>query len=115
MSESARPETFADRRRIFAARQRRFIAVIGPCLIAALTILALGAGERLRGLPFSLAPALLIALVSGVVVGVVVLARSAPEERRRTGVPFGPFLAIGGLTAIYAGHAILNAYLHRLG
>lgn len=57
-------ETFADRRRAFAARQRRFIAVIGPCLIAALTILALGAGERVRGLPFSLMPALLIAALA---------------------------------------------------
>jgi leader peptidase (prepilin peptidase) / N-methyltransferase len=60
------------------------------------------------------APALLIALVAGVLAGVVVLARQAPGERRRTGVPFGPFLALGGLTAIYAGHAILSAYLNHL-
>ncbi|MDQ6833932.1 MAG: hypothetical protein M3008_11085 [Chloroflexota bacterium] len=53
-------ETFADRRRVFAERQRRFISVVGPCLIAALTILALGAGSRVRGLPFPLPPALLI-------------------------------------------------------
>ncbi|MCA1666438.1 MAG: hypothetical protein LC793_03375 [Thermomicrobia bacterium] len=53
-------ETFADRRRAFAERQRRFIGVVGPCLIAAFTILALGAGSRLRGLPFPLSPALLI-------------------------------------------------------
>jgi leader peptidase (prepilin peptidase)/N-methyltransferase len=61
------------------------------------------------------APALLIALVSGVIAGLVVAARRAPGERRATGVPFGPFLALGGLTAIYAGHAILNAYLHGIG
>jgi len=60
------------------------------------------------------APALLIALVAGVLAGVVVLALKSPGERRRTGVPFGPFLAIGGLTAVYAGHAILSAYLHHL-
>ncbi len=53
-------ETFADRRRVFAERQRRFISVVGPCLIAAFTILALGAGLRARGLPFPLPPALLI-------------------------------------------------------
>lgn len=53
-------ETFADRRRAFAERQRRFIGIVGPCLIAAFTILALGAGSRVRGLPFPLAPALLL-------------------------------------------------------
>jgi len=61
------------------------------------------------------APALLIALLGGVAVGLVVLSRKAPEERRKAGLPFGPFLALGGLTAIYAGHAILNAYLNKLG
>lgn len=53
-------ETFADRRRAFARQQRRFIAVVGPCLIAAFTILALGAGSRVRGLPFPLRPSLLL-------------------------------------------------------
>lgn len=53
-------ETFADRRRVYLERQRRFIAVIGPCLIAACAIVALGAGARVRGLPFSLSPALLL-------------------------------------------------------
>jgi peptidoglycan/LPS O-acetylase OafA/YrhL len=78
MSAPARPETFADRRRVFAARQRRFIAVIGPCLIAALTILALGAGERLRGLPFSLAPALLIGALAA---GLMVVDRDRPGPK----------------------------------
>ena len=35
-------------------------------------------------------------------------------ERRRTGVPFGPFLALGGLAALFCGHAIVSAYLHHL-
>ena len=62
-------ETFADRRRAFAERQRRFIGVIGSCVIAAVTILALGAGSRLRGLPFPLPPSLLIgALAAGLMV-----------------------------------------------
>jgi hypothetical protein len=78
MSESARPETFADRRRVFAARQRRFIAVIGPCLIAALTVLALGAGERLRGLPFALVPALLIAALAA---GLMIVDRDRPGPK----------------------------------
>jgi leader peptidase (prepilin peptidase) / N-methyltransferase len=78
---------------------------MGDVKLAALLGLLLGA---------EVAPALLIALVAGVLVGVVVLAREAPGARRRTGVPFGPFLAVGGLTAVYAGHAILNAYLNHL-
>lgn len=71
-------ETFADRRRAFAARQRRFIAAIGPCVIAALTILALGAGERVRGLPFSLMPALLLGLLAA---GLMVVDRDRPAPK----------------------------------
>ena len=78
MSESAPIETFADRRQAFAARQRRFIGVIGPCLIAALTILALGAGERVRGLPFSLMPALLIGVLAA---GLMVIDRDQPGPK----------------------------------
>lgn len=78
MSEAARSETFADRRRAFADRQRRFIAAIGPCLIAALTILAVGAGERVRGLPFSLAPALLLGALAA---GLMVVDRDRPGPK----------------------------------
>jgi hypothetical protein len=55
-------ETFAERRRLFARQQRRFIALIGPCLIAATTIIALGAGTRARHEPF---PALVAFLLGG--------------------------------------------------
>jgi len=79
---------------------------MGDVKLAGLLGLLLGA---------EVAPALFVALISGVVVGLVVVARRRPGERRGAGVPFGPFLALGGLTAIYAGHAILHAYLHHLG
>jgi leader peptidase (prepilin peptidase)/N-methyltransferase len=62
----------------------------------------------------AVAPALLIALVAGVLVGVVVVARRDAGDRRRTGVPFGPFLALGGIAALFCGHAIVSAYLHHL-
>ncbi len=71
-------ETFADRRRAFAERQRRFIAVVGPCLIAAFTILALGAGSRLRGLPFPLPPALLIGALA---VGLMIVDPQRPAAK----------------------------------
>ncbi len=63
----------------------------------------------------SVAPALLIALFAGILVGLVVLARREPGARRGVGVPFGPSLALGGLLALFAGHAIIAAYLHLLG
>lgn len=53
-------ETFADRRRLLARRQRRYIAVIGPFLIAAFAALALGVGARVRQVPFPLPAALLL-------------------------------------------------------
>jgi len=62
----------------------------------------------------AVAPALLIALVAGVLIGLVVLSRQPAGERRGAGVPFGPFMALGGLAAVYGGHAILAAYLHVL-
>jgi leader peptidase (prepilin peptidase)/N-methyltransferase len=55
-----------------------------------------------------------IALVVGVLVGLVLLSRRAPGARRGVGVPFGPFLALGGLIALFAGPAIIAAYLHHL-
>jgi leader peptidase (prepilin peptidase)/N-methyltransferase len=63
----------------------------------------------------AVAPALLIALVVGILGGLVVMARRAPGERQGVGVPFGPALAVGGLVALSVGHAIIAAYLHLLG
>jgi leader peptidase (prepilin peptidase)/N-methyltransferase len=45
----------------------------------------------------SVAPALLIALIAGILIGFVVLARREPGERRGVGVPFGPSLALGAV------------------
>jgi leader peptidase (prepilin peptidase) / N-methyltransferase len=59
----------------------------------------------------AVAPALLVALVSGVFVGAIIIARKGAQEGRRTAVPFGPFLALGGLVALFAGDALVAAYL----
>jgi leader peptidase (prepilin peptidase) / N-methyltransferase len=62
----------------------------------------------------AVAPAILIALLAGVLTGAIVLSRLPAERRKGAGVPFGPFLALGGVAALFVGHAILDAYLHGL-
>ena len=60
----------------------------------------------------AVAPALLAALLAGTLVGVGVMARHGVREGRRTAIPFGPFLALGGLVGVFAGDHLVNAYLH---
>jgi leader peptidase (prepilin peptidase)/N-methyltransferase len=59
----------------------------------------------------AVAPAIFIALIAGVLVGAAIVARKGATEGRKTAVPFGPFLALGGLVALYAGGAIVDWYL----
>jgi leader peptidase (prepilin peptidase)/N-methyltransferase len=59
----------------------------------------------------AVASAVLIALVAGVLVGVVIIARKGAREGRKTAVPFGPFLALGGIVAFFAGHDLVDSYL----
>ena len=59
-------------------------------------------------------PAIFAALILGVLVGAVVIARKGAREGRKTGVPFGPFLAVGGLIAFFVGDALVDAYLDRV-
>jgi leader peptidase (prepilin peptidase) / N-methyltransferase len=61
----------------------------------------------------AVAPALLIALLTGVAVGAVVVARKGAHEGRRTAVPFGPFLALGALCAVFVGHQLVAVYVNH--
>lgn len=56
------------------------------------------------------APAILIGLLAGVVASVVIVARVGMGEARRTRIPFGPFLALGGVTAVLVGAPIIDWY-----
>jgi leader peptidase (prepilin peptidase) / N-methyltransferase len=60
----------------------------------------------------AVAPALLIGLLAGVLVGIVVIARKGAREGRKTAVPFGPFLALGAIVAVYAGQPLIDAYVN---
>jgi leader peptidase (prepilin peptidase)/N-methyltransferase len=56
-------------------------------------------------------PAVFVALVSGTLVGALVIARKGAREGRKTAVPFGPFLALGGVVALFAGDTMVDWYL----
>lgn len=58
----------------------------------------------------AVAPAVLIALIAGVLVGGVIIARLGARAGRKTAVPFGPFLALGAVVALFAGDAIVDWY-----
>ncbi len=63
----------------------------------------------------ALAPALLVAFLAGTIVGLGIIARRGVAEGRRTAIPFGPFLALGGLVGLFAGEAIIHGYLRMVG
>jgi leader peptidase (prepilin peptidase)/N-methyltransferase len=52
-----------------------------------------------------------VALVAGTLVGAAVIARKGAQEGRKTAVPFGPFLALGGVVALFTGDALVDWYL----
>ena len=63
----------------------------------------------------AVAPALFAGVLAGAIAGAVVMARVGVARGRKTAVPFGPFLALGGLIGLFVGPAIVHAYLHSMG
>jgi len=61
------------------------------------------------------AVAIMVALVSGTVVGMAIVARLGVAAGRKAKVPFGPFLAFGGLVAVLCGAPLIDAYLSTFG
>jgi leader peptidase (prepilin peptidase) / N-methyltransferase len=57
--------------------------------------------------------AMMIAMLAALVPAVVLLVRHG-SAARKMGIPFGPFLAFGGIVALFAGDRILDAYLSLL-
>ncbi len=59
----------------------------------------------------NVAPAMFVALITGSVVGALIIAKKGAKEGRKTAIPFGPYLAFGGLVGLFAGDAIVEWYL----
>jgi leader peptidase (prepilin peptidase) / N-methyltransferase len=57
--------------------------------------------------------AFMLTLLLAIVPTVFLIARHG-RGARRLAIPFAPFLAAGAVIALFAGHAILDAYLHHL-
>jgi leader peptidase (prepilin peptidase) / N-methyltransferase len=57
--------------------------------------------------------ALLVGMISALLPAVVLYARHGSAARKMR-IPFGPFLAFGGVVALFAGPTLLNAYLGLL-
>jgi leader peptidase (prepilin peptidase)/N-methyltransferase len=55
-------------------------------------------------------PAILAALLTGSLVGLVLLARHGSGARKMA-IPFGPFLALGGIVGLLAGDRLIDLYL----
>jgi leader peptidase (prepilin peptidase)/N-methyltransferase len=58
----------------------------------------------------AVAVAMAIGLFSALAVGIVLIARDG-SGARKTAVPFGPFLALGSIVALFAGARLLDGYL----
>jgi leader peptidase (prepilin peptidase) / N-methyltransferase len=63
-------------------------------------------------LGLSLVPAMLIAFLTGTAVGLGIMAREGMQARKKA-VPFGVFLALGGIVAVLAGPELIELYEDR--
>jgi leader peptidase (prepilin peptidase) / N-methyltransferase len=59
----------------------------------------------------AVAPAMFVALITGSVVGAAIIAKKGAKEGRKTAIPFGPYLAFGGLVGLFFGDAMVEWYL----
>jgi leader peptidase (prepilin peptidase) / N-methyltransferase len=57
--------------------------------------------------------ALIVGMLAAMIPGIVLFARHG-KKARKMGIPFGPFLALGSVVALFWGHGILDAYLSTL-
>jgi leader peptidase (prepilin peptidase)/N-methyltransferase len=98
----------------------RFIAAAAAGGVLFLTALAYPKGMGLGDVKLAatmglflgraMAPALLAALLFGSVIGIALIARHGASARKMA-IPFGPFLALGGVVGMLAGDQLMDLYL----
>jgi leader peptidase (prepilin peptidase)/N-methyltransferase len=96
------------------------LGALGASLFLFLAALAYPAGMGMGDVKLALllgamlgrtvAVAMMIAMIAALVPAVVLLARHG-SAARKMGIPFGPFLALGGVVTLFAGEWILDVYL----
>jgi leader peptidase (prepilin peptidase)/N-methyltransferase len=59
-------------------------------------------------------PALLIGVFTAALAGGLVMARVGVSKGRKTALPFGPFLAFGGIVGLLVGNPIVHWYVHSM-
>jgi leader peptidase (prepilin peptidase) / N-methyltransferase len=99
------------------------IAALGASLFLFLAALAYPAGMGMGDVKLALLlgamlgrtvpVAMMIAMIAALVPSIVLLVRHG-SAARKMGIPFGPFLALGGIVGLFAGDWILDAYLSLL-
>jgi leader peptidase (prepilin peptidase) / N-methyltransferase len=99
------------------------LAAFGAALFLFLAALAYPAGMGMGDVKLALLlgamlgravpVAIMIAMIAALVPAIVLLIRHGTAARKM-GIPFGPFLAFGGIVALFAGDWILDAYLGLL-
>ena len=60
----------------------------------------------------SVVPALLVAFLAGSIAGLGLMLHHGSQGRKK-GVPFAPFLALGGVVGLLAGHQLVHLYIHH--
>jgi leader peptidase (prepilin peptidase)/N-methyltransferase len=99
------------------------LAALGAALFLFLAALAYPAGMGMGDVKLALLlgamlgrtvpAAMMIAMPAALVPAIVLLIRHG-SAARKMGIPFGPFLAFGGIVGLFAGDWILDAYLGLL-
>jgi leader peptidase (prepilin peptidase)/N-methyltransferase len=99
------------------------LAAFGAALFLFLAVLVYPAGMGMGDVKLALlmgaalgkvvSVALMVAMVAALVPGVYLFARHG-RAARKMGIPFAPFLALGAIVALFAGEALLDAYLGLL-
>jgi leader peptidase (prepilin peptidase) / N-methyltransferase len=96
------------------------LGALGASLFLFVAALAYPAGMGMGDVKFALllgamlgryaGVALMVGMVAALVPSVVLLARHG-SAARKMGIPFAPFLALGGVVGLFAGHVLLHGYL----